>query len=733
MSIKEFARKHLKFSLATNIIIGMILGIAVGIFFGDACESLNIAGNGFIQLLQMTVLPYIVVSLILGIGGLTYENAKLLAVKGGVLMIIYWVIAFLVILTLPLIFPKMEQASFFSTSMVANPPEIDYLKMYIPSNPFRSLSENMVPAVTLLSLCLGIALIGMPGEKKKSLMEILDTIKEALTKVTHFVIKLTPIGVFAISASAAGTMTIDQFSRLQVYLVAYLIGTIAITFIILPTLVSLMTPFPFRKVLKVSRDALVTSFTTGNLFVILPIIVDNAHSMFESENLRNEKTDAYIDVLIPVTFNFPNIGKLLALIFVLFAGWFTGSQLEASQYPEFIASGLLTLFGSTDVALPFLLNTFRIPADLFQLYMVSGIVIGKLATMIAAMNLITFSIICTYSLTSKLKINLTRIFMGITLAVGSYFGILLVGKIMLSHLVKKDLNEAKMLVAMTIKDKVPTTIDKSMPKPGILSKLTGPKEKYNHLKQLRKSGVLRVGYNQRALPFAFLNKHMDLVGFDIQMAHALAKDLNCKLEFKPFNYKDFPDALRYDLIDIAMSCISINAKRLQKISFTMPYMEVNLAFVVKGHLKNEFEDVEQIKKNLPNLKFVILRGSAYLDVIKKALPGINIVAINSQEEFFTEKCKADAFVSTAEQGSAWTLVYPHYKVAIPKPRIFKNMIAYAVAKGDPDFLNYLNSWLLMEKVNNNLEKQYSYWILGIDPESRKKRWCIARDVLHWLN
>ncbi len=65
-------KKKLRFSLSTNILIGMFLGIACGIFFGEKVAFLQVAGNAFIKLLQMTILPYILVSLINGIGGLTF-------------------------------------------------------------------------------------------------------------------------------------------------------------------------------------------------------------------------------------------------------------------------------------------------------------------------------------------------------------------------------------------------------------------------------------------------------------------------------------------------------------------------------------------------------------------------------------------------------------------------------------------------------------------------------------
>ena len=63
-------RKKFRFSLSTYILIGLLLGIFCGLFFGEYCAGLQIIGDAFIKLLQMSILPYIVVSIIAGIANL---------------------------------------------------------------------------------------------------------------------------------------------------------------------------------------------------------------------------------------------------------------------------------------------------------------------------------------------------------------------------------------------------------------------------------------------------------------------------------------------------------------------------------------------------------------------------------------------------------------------------------------------------------------------------------------
>jgi Na+/H+-dicarboxylate symporter len=96
---------------------------------------------------------------------------------------------------------------------------------------------------------------------------------------------------------------------------------------------------------------------------------------------------------------------ILMLLFILFAAWFSGSTFSLMQYPTFVFAGLLSFFGGVDVAMPFMLDLMRIPADLYQLYVVTGIINGRFATLLAAMNLVIFTLLATASLTGVMAVN----------------------------------------------------------------------------------------------------------------------------------------------------------------------------------------------------------------------------------------------------------------------------------------------------------------------------------------
>ena len=722
------AKPKKKLSLSTKIMIAMGLGIIAGVFFGDYCGFLKIFGDAFIKLLQMTILPYITVSMILGIGSLTSEQAKLMAQKAGILMLIFWGLSFVMVLLLPLSFPKWESAAFFSSAIVDVPEKVDFLSLYIPSNPFHSLANNVVPAVVLFSILMGIALMSM--QNKDALLQSLGTISRALIRMTNLIVNLTPYGVFAISASAAGTMTIEEFGRLQVYLVSFNVAAIFLTFWALPMLVAPITPFKYRDIIGLTRDALVTAFTTGNLFVVLTVLTESCKELFETYDLKKEKTDTYVDVIVPISFNFPNTGKLLMLVFILFAAWFSGSSISLTQYPTFVFAGLLSFFGGVDVAMPFMLDLMKIPSDMYQLYVVTGVINGRFATLLAAMNLVIFTLMATASLTGVMKISKKKLINYVVLTLVLTIGLIAVTRGYFSIAVKNEYERDHVIANMQSSvqlmprkvymsaEKAKRKVDPAMPV----------------LQRIRESNVLRVGYNSVRMPYTYFSETGELIGFDVDMAQLLARELGVKLEFVPFDFRKMADQLDAGLFDVIMSGIAVTTPRLEKMVFSSPYMDATLCFIVKDHRRAEFATDEAVKK-IKKVKIGIPNDAPYfLPKISAYLPRADVVQVDSVEDYFeTNPQGLDALLLEAEGGSAWTLMYPKFSVVVPKPHVSKIPLAYPVAGRDREFADFLSHWIKLKQSSVEYRRIYDHWILGLDAEPRHPRWSIIRDVLGWVN
>ena len=726
MSTETKKKKGL--SLSSQIMIGMGLGFGVGIFFGEYCAFLQIVGMAFIKLLQITILPYIIVSMIVGIGGLTVNQAKLMAKKAGFLMLLFWGIAFVMVLLLPLSFPKWESAAFFSSAIVESPQEVNFLNLYIPSNPFYSLANNVIPAVVLFSILMGIALMGM--EKKATLLETLDTAAQALIRMTNHIVKLTPLGVFAITAAAAGTMTIEEFGRLQVYFVSFIVAAILMTFWILPMLATSVTPFKYRDIIGMTRDALVTAFTTGSLFVVLTVLTEGCKQLFETYDLKKDKTDAYVDVIVPIVFNFPSTGKLLMLLFILFAAWFSGSTFLLMQYPTFVFAGLLSFFGGVDVAMPFMLDLMRIPSDMYQLYLVTGIINSRFAILLAAMNLVIFTLLATASLTGVIAINKKKLTNYVVITLLLTAGLIGATRVYFSLAVKNVYTKDKVIANMQshvfpVPRKVHKTVRETL-KPVDFGKPT--------LQRIRETGVLRVGYHRDHLPFSYFSESGELIGFDIDMAQLLAREMNVKLEFFPFEFDTMAAQLDARQFDLIMAGVAVTTPRLEKMSFSVPYMEATMAFIVPDHRRNEFAGSQAVK-SISGLKIGIPYMADYLfDKVKSYLSQAEIIPLKSPREFFeANEQQFDALLWGAENGAAWTLLYPQFQAVVPVPDLVKIPLAYPIGGGDKEFADFVSQWIQLKKNGLEYPRLYDHWILGKTAVAKQPRWSVVRDVLKWVD
>ncbi len=709
-------------SLSQRILIGLVLGVLTGLFMGEYASPLSTIGRAYIGLLQMSILPYMVISLVTGIGGLSYDKARRLAITGGIVLIGSWLLAFLVVFVMPLAFPAIQAGSFFSPSLVETP-KVDFIDLYIPVNPFSSLSRTIVPASAVFSVIFGIALIGT--RHKKPLLDVLSTAQETLTRVAMMVIQLSPFGIFAIAANAAGTLSIADIGRLQVYIITFILASLILTFWILPGLTAILTPFSYRTILQSARPALITGFATGNLFIVLPMLIEQAKSLFESERLRTEDTNHYLEVLVPASFNFPNIGKLITLLFVLFAGWFAGKEISLGQYPVFSSLGLFTLFGGVDLALPFLLDQMRIPSDLYQLYVVTGVINSWFATLLAVMNLYTFTLIATAAATGSVSIHWGQMgrfglisLVVISIAIG-------VSRTVFGHLVNgQDIQQATVM-QMGIDDPVESVVHRAIPKSRIR-----PHPHHTTMAQIIEQGVLRIGYNPGNLPFSYFNESGDLAGYDIAMYHQLARDLGVKLEFIPWSYNTLIGQLNDDQFQLVAGGLLVTPKRLTKVAYSVPYLTVTLSLVVPDYLRNDFPTWNAVKD--AGLKLGI-PGKTLAEAVEPSLQGVEVVKLKSYEDFFLGKRQdLDGVLISAEAGSAWTTIKPEYAVVIPEPH-FSNPIAIAAALHNQEEIDFIDDWLTLQKTRGYLKRLYDTWILGTGAEKKTPRWSIIRNVLHWVD
>jgi len=713
------------------VILGMVLGIVAGLVFGERCRIFDVVGDIYVTLLLMCVLPYIVVTLIYSIGKLGMDEAKVITLKGGFITLLFWSIAIFFVLLMPYTFPDWNASKFFSRSLIESPESVSFIKLYLTDNPFNAMAESMVPAVVLFCICVGVALITLPD--KMVIIRDMEIFGKSLEKVTAAMVKLAPIGTFAMTAVAAGTMTIDEIGRVQVYFISFIAAALLMTFCIFPLIITTFTPYKYKEIFKVSKETLIIAFTTANLFILLPLIARDIKVLMRKHNVYTDERNTLNDVIIPICYIFPCTGKLLTILFITFAAWYDGVTIEVTQYPEFVLTSLLSFIGSANYAIPFLLDHYHISGDLFNIYLMAGVVNGKFATLLASIYLLGFTLVATAWITGFAKFDRKLVIRNMAIIVLATAATLYGTKKIL-ELTPNDNNAVReMLASMHVDNPLPMKVEKEYPKPGMFDSIFKPAPGKNRIDHIKERGVLRVGYNRSARPFTYFNAEGRLVGFDVAMANILARDLGCSsLEFIPIRYDNIKKALDAGVVDIAMGGVLKTVDRITDLDYSDAYMTVTLAIVAKDYESKKFRYTEDIRV-MKGLRVAVLKGSAYKSEVEKVRGDIEFIELEDVRDFYEGKIRADALLTSAEQGAAWCMKHPSFDVVVPKPDIHRNTVAYAIARNDLEFSKYLNEWLAIKKDQGMVEKLENYWIYGRNIDYKKPRWNLWDDVLrNWI-
>lgn len=711
-------------SFLRKVLIGLVSGLALGLFLGEYAAPLNVVADGFVKLLQMTVLPYVMISITSSLGALNVDQAKRLGIRVGVVLLALWVVAIGFAFLFPLAFPRVEGATFFSTTLIEQRAPFDFVDLYIPANPFRSLANNVVPAIVLFSIVIGVALIGV--ERKQVLLDMLAVAGTVVSRATRFVVGLTPYGIFAIAAAAAGTLELQELGKIQVYVLTYVLLSLILALWVLPGLVAALTPVRHWDVLSSTRDALITAFMTGNLFIVLPGLIESSKDLLARHGLTGAHAGDLPDVIVPASFSFPNAGKLLSLSFILFAGWYADASLPLSDYPRLFVTGLLTLFGSLNAAVPFLLDVFKLPADTFQLFLATGIVNARFSTLVAAVHTVAVGLLGSAALVGAIRfdpVRLARFALVSVLLTAACLGGL---RLAFSTVLRQEFAGAELVYGMkAVYPATDATVLTDVPAPDSLA--AGSQ---GVLEAMRRRGALRVCVMTDRLPYSFLTPKGELAGLDVEMAHGLARDLDLRLEFVPVKVEQLPGILDSGACDLSMSGMPVTPRRAGVMRFTQPYLDETLGFVVRDELREEFSSWAKIRA-LGAMRVGVPDIPYYIAMLRERAPLLRIEVVDASRLDVLRQFEAIAM--PAERGSVMTLLHPEFTAVVPGPDPIKVPLAYPVARHDEQWAAFINTWIELKKRDGTLDALYRHWVLGRDAAPPTRRWSIIRDVLHWVD
>ena len=232
------------------------------------------------------------------------------------------------------------------------------------------------------------------------------------------------------------------------------------------------------------------------------------------------------------------------------------------------------------------------------------------------------------------------------------------------------------------------------------------------LDDILERGTLRVGMEPGYMPFEMTNKKGEIIGFDVDMAKRIAKAMGVELELVSTAWDGIIPALITKKFDIIMSGMTLTQERNLKVKFADPYIIVGQTIL----LNKKHEGTVKSIKDLNDPKYIVTSrlGTTGEQAIKKFIPKATYKSFQSEAEAGLEVIngKADALVYDlpfcghlyASQGKGKTIF-------LDEPFTYEPL-AWAVNRGNADFLNWLNNFLVQVKNDGTYDKIYKKWFLS---------------------
>lgn len=231
------------------------------------------------------------------------------------------------------------------------------------------------------------------------------------------------------------------------------------------------------------------------------------------------------------------------------------------------------------------------------------------------------------------------------------------------------------------------------------------------LNQIIKRGELRVGLEAGYMPFEMRDKKGNIIGFDVDLARLMARYMGVKLTIVNTQWDGIIPALLTDKFDLLMSGMTVTPERNLQVNFADPYVVIGQTVVIRKGLIGSITKYDQLDD--PKYTVATKLGTTGDIAGRKFFSKAKIKAFETEAEATLEvrNGRADAFVYDLPYNAVFVARYPG-EVGLLREPFTQEPIAWAVRKGDPDFLNWLNNFLRVIKADGTYDALYQKWFEG---------------------
>jgi len=205
--------------------------------------------------------------------------------------------------------------------------------------------------------------------------------------------------------------------------------------------------------------------------------------------------------------------------------------------------------------------------------------------------------------------------------------------------------------------------------------------------------VLKVGMSGSQPPMNAIGRNGQHMGYDVDLARALAAAMKVKLEIKTMPFGELMSALEDNKIDMIMSGMAITPARTELASFVGPYMMSGKSILTKNSVLANAQSSEDF--NRKDLKLVALQGSTSSSFVSDVAPEATLIEVENYDKGVAMVIagEADGMIADMPACVLAVLRYPEAGLTTLRNPLTVEPIGIAVSKDDPQFLNLVENYV----------------------------------------
>jgi len=327
--------------LGAGLVGGLLIGASHNATLIGAADALAPLGTLWVNAIRMTVIPLVVSLLITGVASAsdvstigrigTRTIAVFIAMLAGatVLALPLGIGTFSLLSRIATVRPELPPGAADATaSLTASAPAVGFaswLTSLIPTNPVAAAATGAMLPLVLFTLLLALAIARSPGEARDILVGFFRSLSEAMLVLVRWVVRLAPIGVFALMMPLGAHGGAGLVGAIGFYILTYSLASVLFVLLLYP-LVALVARVPMRDFARAALPAQLIAFSSSSSIAALPALVRGAE---DDLGLRNDVTGFVLPLAIS-TFKFA--APVSWTFGALFVAWFYQVNLAPTAY-----------------------------------------------------------------------------------------------------------------------------------------------------------------------------------------------------------------------------------------------------------------------------------------------------------------------------------------------------------------------------------------------------------------